>query len=79
MINIIAGSSKKTNLKVPTFKEVLNFVNGRVPLLIEIKSEDKKKLLAPYVLKELNEYNGEFAIQSFNFYVWNCSQLDSGY
>ena len=61
----LAGS----NEKIPTFEEVLNFVDGKVPLLIEIKNEGKVGELEKGVLELLADYKGEFAIQSFNPYV----------
>lgn len=54
-----------SNEKIPTFREVLHIVNGKVPLLIEIKN-NPDKLIVERVLDELDEYHGEFAIQSFN-------------
>ena len=51
---------------VPTFKEVLNLVKGRVPLLIEIKQSKKVGRLEEKVMNILKKYEGEYAIQSFN-------------
>lgn len=51
--------------KIPTFREVLFTVNGKVPLLIEIKDQPDK-FIVERVLDELDEYQGGFAIQSFN-------------
>lgn len=53
-----------TDNYIPTFDEVLNLVNGKVPLLIELKSE-KGYVLEKETIKRLNDYDGEFAIQSF--------------
>ena len=53
-----------TNNFIPTFEEVLYLVNGKVPLLIELKPE-KRYTLERKVIKELSNYGGEFAIQSF--------------
>lgn len=59
-----------TQEKIPTFEEVLNLVNGQVPLLIEIKKENTKTGdFERKILKMLSEYNGEYAIQTFNPYV----------
>ena len=54
-----------TDEKIPTLREVLFAVNGKVPLLIEIKNQPDKQIVER-VLEELDEYQGEFAIQSFN-------------
>ncbi len=58
----------KTEQKIPTLKEVLSFVDGKVPLLIEIKYQNKVGTLEKEVLKLLKNYKGEFAIMSFNPY-----------
>ncbi|MCM2323893.1 MAG: glycerophosphodiester phosphodiesterase [Oligoflexia bacterium] len=52
--------------RIPTFKEVLDLVSGRVPLLIEIKREQGSAAYEDRVLGELRDYRGAFAIQSFN-------------
>ena len=52
--------------KIPTLKEVLNLVNGKVPLLIEVKCKTGEKPIIKTLLNELNNYNGEVYIQSFN-------------
>lgn len=62
-------SLKGSNEKIPTLEEVLDLVDGKVPLLIEIKNEGKVGELEKGVLELLAEYKGEFAIQSFNPYV----------
>lgn len=53
---------------IPTLKEVLDFVNGQVPLLIEIKNSLKVGELEKATWEILKEYKGEYAIQSFNPY-----------
>ena len=54
-----------SNEKIPTFRDVLHVVNGKVPLLIEIKN-CPDEMIVERVLDELFEYQGEIAIQSFN-------------
>ena len=51
--------------KIPTFDEVLSLVDGKVPLLIELKDQPDKNYVDK-VIERLKKYNGEFAIQSFN-------------
>ena len=58
-INLIGGG------KVPTLTELLNVVNGKVFLLLEIKNQPNK-LVVDKVVEILKSYNGKFAIQSFN-------------
>ena len=55
-----------TNKKIPTFEEVLNLVNGQVPLLIEFKTDYNLKMLAKKAMKILESYNGKYAVQSFH-------------
>lgn len=53
---------------IPTLKEVLDLVDGKVPLLIEIKNNLKVGELESKTYELLKNYTGEFAIQSFNPY-----------
>ncbi len=53
---------------IPTLQEVLNFVNSRVPILIEIKNQHKVGKLEQAVIDLLKNYKGEYAVQSFNPY-----------
>lgn len=59
-------SLKEKNDKIPSLLEVLNFVDGAVPLLIEIKSESPVVSLTHEVISLLKDYNGDFAIHSFD-------------
>lgn len=74
---------KNSDQKIPTFAEVLEFVNGRAPLLIEIKNESKVGTLERNTLELLNSYKGEFAVQAFNpysleFFKKNAPQIQRG-
>lgn len=60
---------KDSKEKIPTFEEVLKFVDGRVPLLIEIKNSNKVGELEKGVIELLKNYKGQYAVQSFNPYV----------
>ena len=51
---------------IPSFDEVLSLVDGRVPLLIELKIPDSSVLICRETLRKLNHYNGPCLIQSFN-------------
>jgi len=57
-----------TNFSIPTFKEVLDFIDGQVPILIEIKNETNVGPLESATYELLKNYNGEYAVQSFNPY-----------
>lgn len=61
-----ALSLKGTKETIPTLEEVLKFVDGRVPLLIEIKNKYKVGKLEQKVIDLLKNYKGEYAVQSFN-------------
>lgn len=53
---------------IPTLRQVLDSVNGRVPLLIEIKSR-KDQRVAPLCLavrRQLEGYRGDVAVMSFD-------------
>ncbi|MCL2062359.1 MAG: glycerophosphodiester phosphodiesterase [Firmicutes bacterium] len=61
---LLAGSSQT----IPTFAQTLETVNGRTPLLIEIKNTGKVGLLESKLCEMLTAYKGDFAVQSFNPY-----------
>lgn len=54
---------------IPTLQEVLDFVDGRVPLLIEVKHYFKPGKFEHNLIEMLKKYKGEFAVQSYNPYV----------
>jgi glycerophosphoryl diester phosphodiesterase len=51
--------------RVPTLREVLELVDGRVPLLVELKSTVLWPALERAALAALDGYAGDVAIQSF--------------
>ena len=55
-----------TKEKFPTLKEVLDLVNGKVLLDIEIKNTKKKNEIINLLLGELDKYKGEVILKSFN-------------
>ena len=55
-----------TNDGIPTFREVLEAIDGAVPLLIEIKSDKVKDGASERVLEELKDYRGDYIVESFN-------------
>ena len=52
--------------KIPHLSEVLELVNGRVPLIIELKMGTSDITLCGIVLPYLDKYKGEYCIESFN-------------
>lgn len=55
-----------TEHRIPLLEEVLDTVNGQVPLLIELKPSDAGGRLGEAVLRTLEGYGGEHALQSFD-------------
>ncbi|MCR5684789.1 MAG: glycerophosphodiester phosphodiesterase [Lachnospiraceae bacterium] len=55
-----------TDEHIPLFSEVLELIDGRVPLLVELKSCRKNKLLCEKALPMLRAYKGDFCIESFS-------------
>lgn len=58
-----------TNYRIPSLDEVLELIDGKVPILIEIKYDVKGFELPKLLLERLKTYNGEVAIQSFDPFV----------
>lgn len=52
--------------KIPLFSQVLEYVNGRVPLLIELKIPGQSHEICQAVQQALSIYKGPFLVQSFN-------------
>lgn len=72
----------KTNEHIPTLKEALKFIDGKVPVLIDIKNM-KKIDFEKNIWKELKGYKGEYAVQSFNpksleWFKLNAPQVKRG-
>ena len=62
---------KNTNSKIPTLKEVLELVDGKVLLDIELKTDVKGFKICSELCKLLDNYKGEFIVKSFNhLYIW---------
>jgi len=56
-----------TNDGIPLFSEFLSFVNGKVPLMIEIKKQKSANSgIEKKVVDLLKDYKGEYVIQSFD-------------
>lgn len=61
-------SKLKINKKyqIPTLKKVMNIINGKVPLLIEVKTLETNVVFFNKIIELLDNYNGPFALQSIN-------------
>lgn len=62
---------KNTDSKIPLFKDVLKFIDGKVPLIIEIKTCKDRDGICDAVYKELQGYKGDFCIESFDPLIIN--------
>ena len=58
----LSGSKEK----IPLFREVLKVVDGRTPLLIEIKPKHDNAAAVELMMEELKDYKGLYCVQSFN-------------
>jgi glycerophosphoryl diester phosphodiesterase len=73
----------KSSERIPFFKDVLDLINGKITLIIEIKKHKNIGLLEDNLMKLLNNYYGEYFICSFdkNILTWfknNNSNLKRG-
>ena len=55
-----------TNDGVPLFSDVLALVDGKVPLLVEIKENPGDSAVSKAACEMLKEYKGDFIVESFN-------------
>ena len=51
---------------IPRFEEVLKLVNGRVPILVELKNGRKNADLCEKTSAMLKSYRGKYLVESFN-------------
>lgn len=52
--------------RIPLLREVLELVDGKVPLLVELKGESMNNELCSYVVELLDAYGGVYMVESFN-------------
>ena len=57
---------KNTEETIPTFDEFLETVNGRVPLVVEIKTDKRVILLCEKINERLSRYSGPYCVESFD-------------
>ena len=55
-----------SNACIPTLRQVLEIVDGRVPLLIELKGESTDTALCPAADAILRDYPSDYCVESFN-------------
>lgn len=64
-----------TNSKISLFSDVIKLVNGKVPLIIELKTDNRVGKLEKEVVKFLDKYNGLFVIKSFSPLIVNWFRI----
>ncbi len=55
-----------TSEQVPTFDEVLETVDGRVPLIVELKAEANIEEVSSAVSERMKRYEGQWCMESFD-------------
>lgn len=55
-----------TDYRIPTLNEVLKIIDGKVPIIVELKSDRRVGLLETELVKQLDKYKGKFCVKSFN-------------
>ena len=58
-----------TDNYIPTLDEVLRVIDGKVPIIVEVKYDRKVGLLEKELVKRLDNYKGLFCVKSFNPYI----------
>ncbi len=57
---------EESNEKIPTLSEVLDLVDGKVPLLVEIKTDGNCAKVTAKTVEILKNYKGDYCIESFD-------------
>jgi len=60
---------QKTDQRIPTVPEVLDFVHGQVGLIVEIKPHPNPGTVEELLSRELDRYSGTFAVVSFDPWI----------
>ena len=73
-----------SEFKIPSLFQVLDLVDGRVPVLIEIKSDGRVGPLESSVRRALEGYDGHVGVMSFSpavldFFKRHCPNVPRGY
>ena len=55
-----------SDFTIPTLEDVFHEINSEVPILIEIKNYSKIGVLEKTLCSEINKYQGQCAVESFN-------------
>ncbi|MFV0466428.1 MAG: glycerophosphodiester phosphodiesterase family protein [Lachnospiraceae bacterium] len=68
---------------IPLLRDVLSVVDGRIPLIVEIKIHEKVGTVCAKVNDELKDYRGPYVVESFHplavaWYRMNCPHIIRG-
>ena len=60
-----------TDEKIPTLDEVLSLIDGKIPMIIEMKSDRGKmaRALPPILHEKMQRYHGPYCVESFDPYM----------
>ena len=60
-----------TEERIPLFREVLETVNGKIPMIIEVKYQKNYAALCTEMMKLLSDYEGMYCVESFHpMVIW---------
>lgn len=57
---------------IPTLREVLDLVDGKVPLLVELKESNFNHAISEKTAEILKDYKGEFIVESFSPFAFGA-------
>ena len=63
---VCACRLKDTDERVPTFDEVLDVVGGKIPMIVELKTENNVAALCQAVHERMQRYDGVWCMESFD-------------
>ncbi len=52
--------------RIPLFADVLDMIDGKIPMIVELKSGGDWRALCPKVLALLRAYRGDYCVESFH-------------
>ena len=55
-----------TGERIPTFFDVLSVIDGKIPVIVELKSGGDWKTLCEKTLELLTQYKGDYCVESFH-------------
>lgn len=67
----------QTKERIPLFSDVLKIVNGKVPLIVEIKTGSNNPRLCEAAYNMLKDYQGDYCIESFDPFIVKWFRLNA--